>query len=469
MMARPEPRTVTLRPPLTGSEAWVRFLSGWLLGALLLAVYLANGREIGSYDTIPTTLLPLSILRGEGPYLDRFSALLFEPDGRRASYVAFEQGHLLSRYPVAASYLAAPFYWPRVAYLDRTKPGWDANPVQGWVECHRMGKISAAVIVALTGVAMFHLLAGLELGLRAATMGTLAAMLGSDLWSVASQALWQHGPAALFLTLTLLLLRPREPGPGRILLAGLTAGMLVACRSIDAIFPMMLVIGLAWERPRQLAWFLPSLIAVGGLLVAYNLYHFDSLTGGQAALEAMHPVLHDKPAGILTGDLLEGALGTLVSPSRGLFVYSPWVLVSLALLPWTARYLKGQTALKWATIGLLPFFLLLAKYPVWWAGHCFGPRYWTDAMPLFGVLATLGLGTVGKWQRSISVLLLGVVVFAAGVQGVGAFYYPSSWNLSPTNIDRDHDRLWDWTDNEVTRCLREKAGIGGRVSADNIK
>src|SRR5271166_1377312 len=43
-----------------------------LFGLFLSAVYLANGREIGSDDTMPTRWLTYALLRGDGPYLDRF-------------------------------------------------------------------------------------------------------------------------------------------------------------------------------------------------------------------------------------------------------------------------------------------------------------------------------------------------------------------------------------------------------------
>ncbi|HEX3448894.1 MAG TPA: hypothetical protein VHS97_11605, partial [Isosphaeraceae bacterium] len=44
--------------------------SGWLgsifLGLALFLVYMSNGRELGTYDTISASLLPLRILRGDG-------------------------------------------------------------------------------------------------------------------------------------------------------------------------------------------------------------------------------------------------------------------------------------------------------------------------------------------------------------------------------------------------------------------
>src|SRR3954465_14505600 len=111
---------------------------GWaastLLGLALVAVYLSNGREIGSYDTIPASLLPLTILRGEGLHLDRYAPLLAEADGRLPAYVKRSRGHVVSRYPVAPALVALPLVAPQVAALDRLRPGWDRGPDRGWVE-----------------------------------------------------------------------------------------------------------------------------------------------------------------------------------------------------------------------------------------------------------------------------------------------------------------------------------------------
>ena len=54
-----------------------------LLGLGLFLVYVANGRDPGTFDTAATTMLPLTLIRGEGVYLDRFAPMLVNPrDGR---------------------------------------------------------------------------------------------------------------------------------------------------------------------------------------------------------------------------------------------------------------------------------------------------------------------------------------------------------------------------------------------------
>ena len=54
------------------------------------------------------------------------------------------------------------------------------------------------------------------------------------------------------------------------------------------------------------------------------------------------------------------------------------------------------------------------------------------------------------------------VIFSIGVHAIGAFCYPSTWNIQPRNVDLHHDRLWDWRDTELSRCLIEKFESGAR-------
>lgn len=51
-----------------------------------------------------------------------------------------------------------------------------------------------------------------------------------------------------------------------------------------------------------------------------------------------------------------------------------------------------------------------------------------------------------------------MIALSIGVQFLGAEVYPSGWEVIPNNVDQNRERLWDWTDSEMTRCLfRSKA------------
>jgi hypothetical protein len=447
---------VTISPR---DEPMTRAGTGWLgsvaLGLVLFLVYIANNRELASYDTEPTTLLTYCLLKGDGPYLDRFRPFLEGPGGYLPEFATRSRGHIVSLYPIGPALLAVPLAWPQVLLMDHLRPGWDRVPQTAYKTIKGMVRVAAAAIVALVGVALGRVLRGLGLG-RVAPATVLAAGLGSNLWA-SSLALWQHGPAALALTLTVALLLPRPASPRRLALAGLTTAALVAFRSIDLVFALAILAWLAWHQPRGLAWFLPVPLVLGGALVAYNLRFFGTIAGGQALLESMHPALHGVP-GAWSGDVVGGTLGTLFSPSRGLFLFTPWVALTLALLPAYADRVRPWSLVRWLLWALVPYHLLITKYAVWWAGHCFGPRYWADVIPLFAILLAFCLDwSMSRW-RPAALLLTLAILWGVAVQAIGAFLYPSGWNLTPTNVDTHHERLWDWSDTELSRCLIDALG-----------
>lgn len=426
-----------------------------LLAFLLVVVYSANGVPIYTKDAIPAHLMTVSLLRGDGPFLDRFRSSLTEKgSGRLTVTVEESRGHLVSRYPLAPALLAAPLVWPQLLATDRMKRGWERDDPT-WT-CGRMGKNAATVFTAVASVLLLCLLRRLGFG-RTALAATLAVALGSEFWAVASQSLWQHGPAVLMLMVTLVLLEGQEPAPLRSIAGGFTTGVMVACRPTDLILAVPILLWLACHRPRSLLWFVPGLTVVMAMVVPYNLYFFGGLSGGQAALEAVHPTRHGV-AGAWSGRLLEGAAGTLLSPSRGLFIYSPWVALSLVLAPWTFRSVPAGSLMRWMILALFPYLIVFSKYAVWWAGWSFGPRYWTDVMPIFGVLLAAGIDRAIERREQWLLITLGVLItYSVAVQAVGAFCYPSSdWNSYPTEIDLDHARLWDWRDNPITRSIVDR-------------
>ncbi len=429
----------------TRRERWTSLV----FGLVLFAAYLANGRPIPTLDTQPASLVPLALYRGDGLVLDRFY-----PDTTQLPYaVARKRGHVVSRYPIAVPLLAFPLVAPQIALADSMHPGWERDRLMPATEA--MAKNAAAAIAAATGVAMLAMLRRLGVGAFALPAATIAA-LGSDCWVVASQALWQHGPAALALAVAIALLLEPAAGRGRLFTAGVAIAAIVCVRPQNAVFALPL---LAWalSRHRRAApWLLVPQFVLVGAMVASNVWYFGNALGGYAELEAMLPVSH-RVAGYWTGDVLAGAAGTLVSPSRGLFVFCPWIAVALAVLPFTWRRLRPWPLARWALLALPIFLLQLAAYAIWWGGHSFGPRFWIDATPLFAIL--LGIALAWSWERArpVTVLLLATGVFAIAVQCLGAFCYPSTWNRLPVNVDQAHERLWDWHDTELTRCWREGA------------
>jgi hypothetical protein len=426
-----------------------------LLGALVFAVYSFNGREIPNGDTVPAKLLPVAILRGDGPFLDRFSQELIpdqEPGEPLPYFVAWKRGRLVSTYPLGTALIALPFYLPQVAVLDWRNPGWDRWALP--LTAARMAKNTAAALGSLTAVVIYLLLRRLELG-RLAWTTAFATALAANLWAD-SQSLWQQVPAALALTVSLLLLVRAPVSRQRLFLAGLAAAALVWIRPQDVILAAAIFLWVTWHQPRDLLWFVCLPVLLGGTLVAYNVWFFEALMGGYANMSGSEYMT------FRIASLSEAIAGNLWSPRRGLFLYCPWIALALATLPAFAGQLKRWSIILWLLAALVPHVFLYSGNAGWWGGHYFGPRYFTDLVPVFAVL--LGLGVAWSWTncRPVFGAFVITLVFAAGVQLAGALWYPSSWESSPVDIDvtmeaGNSERAWDWRDQELTRLLAERA------------
>jgi hypothetical protein len=291
---------------------------------------------------------------------------------------------------------------------------------------------------------------------EAAALATAAVYaVATPTWAIASQGLWGHGPAQFGLAVSLWALL--RPGPARWgpVLGGLAAGVMVASRPSTGLVAVVLA-GFALLSRGRAGWLFAGVLgAILAAVAAHNLAIFGSVQGGYAELHRTHAE-HHGVASAWSGSLGEGLLGVLVSPSRGLFVYSPVLLFPAAgLLLWLVRRRGGLLA--WAAVAVAAGVGTIAQFAVWWGGHSFGPRLLSDVLP------ALVLGVVPVWpaiRRGPAGRWLFAVAFVASVlvEAAGAFYYPSprsvDWNTTPTDVDVAHERLWDWRDSQLLRLLR---------------
>ena len=325
--------------------------------------------------------------------------------------------------------------------LDRTHPGWETSDPD-WFDT--ICKRSAAAITTLAALALLAVLRKLGLG-RVAWLAATAAALGSALWSTASQSLWQHGPAALMLTSLILLLWPENPSRWRFFAAGVTAAMLVCCRPIDLAFAVVTAFWVTIRHPRGLIWFLPPAAVIGAALIGYNRAYLGAAGGYYSTFDAA----------TFGTPWYEGLQGTLLSPSHGLFVFTPWTLVAFAYLPFAFFQLRRAMLLPWLLATLGAHALLISTFSCWWAGLCFGPRYWTEVIPLLAIVLGMALHWAKTRCKPVFVLSLVLIAISIGVEILGAFVYPSSWQDPPPDFDGTTHRFWDWSDNELTRCIVE--------------
>jgi hypothetical protein len=171
--------------------------------------------------------------------------------------------------------------------------------------------------------------------------------LGTSVWST-SQALWQH-PAAVLVYAAALLCMVRaeadERWAGR---AGLPLALAVAARYADIALVTVLAIGVAVRWPRRIPHLVAWAAPVAVLVLAYHWACF-----GSPLRQGLTPRF-SAPWG-------EGHLGLLVSPGKGLFVFTPIALIAVAGLRARAalrrsrarRHLRGRRPRPLAVRGAL--------------------------------------------------------------------------------------------------------------------
>jgi hypothetical protein len=149
----------------------------------------------------------------------------------------------------------------------------------------------------------------------------------------------------------------------------------------------------------------------------------------------------------------EALLGQSFSPNRGLFVFTPLFLFSAygAYLAFKVR----DRFLSFAALALVPYFLATATFGHWWGGFSYGPRLFTDVVPLLVTLLVLPVKRVDlslKKSRLYSALFLVALAFSFFV-GQRALFDPGphQWNADPVSVDRRPERVWDWKDWQIFR------------------
>jgi hypothetical protein len=428
---------VSAMPVKRGRTTTAALLS---LFVVALAGYLANGRTLGAGDTLPAAYLPWSLLR-HGTFDLREFRDLYEGAAARdfprldgmPYYLQPRNGHVLSAYGPWAGVLATPVYAPFVLSGVAPDPLWAA----------RLEKLAASIMTALSAVVLCQALA------RVTTLGwalviALVYAFGTSSLSVSSQGLWQHGPSQLFLAMTLYCLARGRDDERFLGVAGLPMAAAVALRATDLLLVLPAAAWIVVTRPRArarlVAWALVPTVAVLAYHAAYVGLSDHGLGGTSAPLWALF--VQTPPA--------EGYLGVLVSPSRGLFVYSP--VLALSLVGMVRAWRHGPAFARALALGPPLAVLVIGRWVTWWGGHSWGPRLLADLAPILCFLL-YPLVPLLERRRLLKVLFVVLSLWSVGAHSLGAWLYDRRWDAVVTT-DR-YARLGHWDESPLAFYGRE--------------
>lgn len=167
------------------------------------------------------------------------------------------------------------------------------------------------------------------------------------------------------------------------------------------------VLGRGDHRGFARYWWFVAGTAPGMLLqAAHNFYRFgDPLHSGKTdGLPAAHA---------FWGNPLDGFLGLLVSPGKGIVWFSPLILLSLVGLPGLWRRSPAVTAA--VALSSATLVAMLSPLAFFGGDWCWGPRYLVVLLPLWGLAWPWATGVLARqWVRaplvalSIFIQVLGV-------------------------------------------------------------
>ncbi len=394
-----------------------------LLFLIPFSVYIFGFRYMGSGDTVASELLAVTLIR-EG----NFDFNEFFTEGEEMSYsFTFSGDRIVNLYSVPTGMMNVPvFFAADLMGIDIEK------------ELLPLNKVSMSLLAALSTVLMFHILLKRRFSIDLSALMAVVFASGTLVWSVTARGTWQHGPSILFLCAGMLLFFSENRKA--FAWAGFFFALMCVNRPVNGLIVLPVYAFTLFHRRKDfLPLVLTSLIPLA-FLAWYSLEYWGSLLS-----------LGQGQGGKFTADPWLGIPGLLLSPARGLLVFSPVFIFSILYMVKDVFSKGGNILYRYLSAG---FFLTLIIYTVWerwYGGYCFGYRYLSEYIPIMVLFLAEGWSRYVKpkvWTRVLFGILFLLSVY---FNFLGAFFYPSGFNSTPNNIDYNAGRLWTIEDTELLR------------------
>lgn len=384
------------------------------VGLLLFAIYLLSYRGgFHSVDEVSMFSVTESLVKFGRLNTDQIAWTQWTTSQREAQGFFGPDGHVYSKKGLAMSLAMLPLYW-----LGLVLPG---------LGMLQTVSLTNALITAASGWLLFLLVRRLGYHTGVATGVALLYGLASIAW-VYSKYLFSE-PLAGFLLLAAVyyaLAFSQQGNAWRPALVGVLIGLAVLTRAnnlfLVPVFALYLwgvagrhspASGETSEGSRgtgsdswlPVVWFLLGLLPPLALVAGYNW------------LRSGHPLQTGYDLTIFSPAIWWGLYKLLLSPLRGLFAYSPLLLLSIPGLIGLWRRRRAEAALILGTVGVT-----LLLFAAWSSGEglSWGSRFLVPLVPLLCVPLAPVLERVlaGSWVSALALVALGGLSLAFQVLGV---------------------------------------------------
>jgi hypothetical protein len=430
-----------------------RFWIAVLIFFVSFGVYRSNVGNLYTYDSAPASLFALNALEHRTLAFDDFRGGYIEGLGGGYAFTEAPNGHLEPFFPIGTALLATPVY-AALYEIGNLRGGFPEITAPAFEPLRLRDEKRVANILAALAVALFFLCAIRIAAIVPALAATAAFAFGTGMWTIGSQALWQHGSIALVTLAMIVSLLANEARRSTVLafVAGVCAGFLPVIRPTGIAYSLA---GFAFVRSQDARRSLPFVLgaivgAVPGL--AWNIGAFHSIGG--AYTENLNSYAFS------IGQVTQAMSGLLVSPNRGLAIFTPLVFIAAIGAIHAFRTDDSHARLlRYLTLASIATFVNYVFFIRWEGGGTFGPRYLTDCAPTIGLLFLYAIpADVRRFalrERAV-VACAGLLAFASiFVQFVGANGEPkTNWSGVPRDVSIFTERVWDWHDTQIGRDAR---------------
>jgi 4-amino-4-deoxy-L-arabinose transferase-like glycosyltransferase len=391
-----------------------------------------------SGDTIPAAVLPLALINDhsvflDGPYLQGLvSDNIHSPD---VEYAFPEvNGHTVSFFPIVTPILITPLY----GFFSSLC--WILNVPVTLALVGTFAKTSASCIAAASCV-LVYLTAKELFSQKTALITTGVYAFATSVWSVSSQALWQHGTVQLLLILLIycIVRDNRHHSLWTIIAMGIASGLFLFNRPPDALLLIPVIIYIVKEWRIRAVYYAAG-CGIGGLpFLIYNVLIFGNIFGGYIKNTEL---FHFGP------DAIFAFISSLVAPNTGLLVFSPVLVVAIY------GYFRLNSLNKPVIRNLLYLFgpviiLDIVVYSIFglWSSvtsYAFGQRFLSGFVPILALYLGVVIEDIFNSERKahaipvVQACFILLVLISIFIQSIGVFLYP----YNPVK-SIDSSQVWD--------------------------
>lgn len=301
-------------------------------------------------------------------------------------------------------------------------------------------------------VAQIYFLARLALPIPWSIFITIVCSFGTQIVSTLSRGVWSDTWALLISLFAVhhLLAHSLNKVHLRPIFLAIISALAFFCKPNYAVVGIISVVYVSVEvlktgNKKMLYW----LLSVGGAFaLAFMLYSFYQF--GTPIPDYYRPAIDLK-------FLPPALIGHTFSPSRGLFIYSSYLLMVIYFLLF---YAKENLAPSLTKLTLIPITILVfvsSAWGTWWGGHSYGPRLIIPLLPWTILLSVLAMAAFLRAKKKLSPVALkinyGLLILTTtlsvmiNVHGARENKTWLEWFYTPYPVfNNPQGRLWDWRD-----------------------